>query len=44
MEETAEHHLMQNYPGSEMQKLNVFFHKWNIDIIQIQQIYENSSN
>jgi hypothetical protein len=36
----GEHHLKWGWPGSEDQKLHVFFHMWNIDIIQMQQYCE----
>jgi hypothetical protein len=40
MDGTREHHLKQIKPGSESQKLHVFSHMWNIELIQIQQYYE----
>jgi hypothetical protein len=40
MDGTGEHHLKQSLPGSEGQKLHVFSHMWNTDLIQIQQYYE----
>jgi hypothetical protein len=36
MDGTGEHQLKRNWPGSESQKLDIFFHMWTIDLIQMQ--------